>query len=470
MNLLSCLALCLATVSHPGTPQRLSEASSLADRTRFESVCKEANRNSDASIPDRLGADANAIAATHLPRMEERERTTTGFATAQDEPTEQTAIRFPEGKRSVEVPFTVDSNHVLIPIRINGSHLVTVALDTGAAGAVLWNGALAKSLNLHIVGEANVRGAGPGPNTRMSLADDVTFDIGGAQVTGNTLAVSSTATSPIGAASRDGTIGRSVFAHAVVEIDWPAHVVRLNDPSEFQYSGKGVVIPLTFDPHGRPYANATVVTEEGRSVPVKLVIDTGASLPLSLDVGSHPDITLPPRTIETTIGRGANGVITGHIGRVKDLQLGKIALTDVLTDFPDASSGIAGVDGRQGILGGEVLRRFKIFFDYSRKRMILEPTAAFREPFEFTMSGIAFRPRNARIEPLKIAQVFEASPAMDAGLRPGDEIVALNGRQVGDFDDDAVRTLFRQNGKTVSVLVRRGSEQWAKRLKLRRII
>lgn len=389
---------------------------------------------------------------------------------AQEHRADTSGVRFPEGKRFVEIPFQDDANHVLIPVRVNGSRPLTFVLDTGASGAVLSNASLASTLNLHIVGEGEARGAGKGPNSRMSIADGVDFDLAGVDFTGSRLAVLQPGSALSGNSRWDGVIGRSVFTHAVVEFDWVKHLLRLYDPARYVYSGKGAVLPLTFDTSGRCYTMATAVMESGRSVPVKLVVDTGASRGLSLDVGSHPDIVLPSKTIETVLGRGGNGEITGHIGRVKSLRLGSYTLDDVLTEFPDASAGTAGLGGRQGLLGGEILRRFKVLFDYTRQQMILEPTRALKEPFEFSLSGLAFLPRKDRAQPLKIVDVFEGSPAKEAGMQRGDEVAAIDGRSVSNISDDDARTMLRRKGKAVVLTIRRGDTQFKKELTLRRFI
>jgi hypothetical protein len=47
---------------------------------------------------------------------------------------------------------------------------------------------------------------------------------------------------------------------------------------------------------------------------------------------------------------------------------------------PTASA--AGISGEtMGLLGGEVLRRFRVFVDYSRSQLFLEPNEHVREPF-----------------------------------------------------------------------------------------
>jgi hypothetical protein len=66
---------------------------------------------------------------------------------------------------------------------------------------------------------------------------------------------------------------------------------------------------------------------------------------------------------------------------VKSFQLGGYALKDVPTIYPDESYGPALREGRNGNLGAGILRRFKIIYDYARKRMIVEPNKFFADPF-----------------------------------------------------------------------------------------
>src|SRR6185295_9035478 len=183
------------------------------------------------------------------------------------------------------------------------------------------------------------------------------FNIGGIELSNGILAVQ-----PPGGLSRgnhDGVIGRLVFANLVVEVDWEKRVIRFYDPAKYKYSGSGKVWPLTFDEGGRPYTMASVMAGE-KSVPVKLVVDSGASHALSLERGPSSEIKLPEGATKVVLGRGASGEVTGHTGRIKSLEFGGQVFNDVPTSFPDSSLGVAGRNGRQGNLGSGILRRFKV--------------------------------------------------------------------------------------------------------------
>lgn len=308
-------------------------------------------------------------------------------------------LRFPAGKDFVEVPFEVISNLMVIPVSLNGSRPLRYVLDTGAQGALLNSSTLADSLNLKVIGKASLRGAGGGgAPTEAAIVEPVTFSIGGIELSECPLVVRPAPTGPDPMSGHDGVIGRPVFALLVVEVDWERNVVRFYEPSRYKYSGKGEVLPLTIGENGIPYTSAVVSITGDKSIPATLVIDSGASHALSLDLGQNPGVTLPVGAQKRVLGFGASGEITGSTSRVKNLQLGSYVLNDVPTSFPDASAGTAGLGGRQGNLGAGVLKRFKVIYDYSRKQMILEVNRFFSDPF-----GTQLR--------IADAKTFEVAPA-----------------------------------------------------------
>lgn len=293
-------------------------------------------------------------------------------------------LKFPAGKSSVEVPFEIEGNWMVIPVSVNGSRPLRFVLDTGAQGTFLQNSRLADSLNLKIVGKMQIRGAG-GSGGEASVAENVTFNIGGIELSNGRLVIPPPLPSSPNMKSmpaHDGVIGRIVFATLVVEADWEKKTLKFYEPSKYKYTGAGTVLPLTIDEGGRPYTTASVaVAANDKPIPVKLVVDTGGSHSLWLDVGSKPEIKLPEGATKTVLGRGAGGEFTGYAGRVKSFEFGGQKFSNVPTIFPDQSAGTAGTGGRQGNLGSGFLRRFKIIYDYSRKQMIVEPNKFAGEPF-----------------------------------------------------------------------------------------
>src|ERR1700694_918179 len=97
-----------------------------------------------------------------------------------------------------------------------------------------------------------------------------------------------------------------------------------------------------------------------------------------------------------------------------------------------------------GVIGSEILRRFKVIFDYSRQRMILEPNRYFSESYEHDMAGMLLVTERTGF---RVRQVIENSPATAAGLHEGDFISAINGKPAFSLTLEQMRVMFIREGR-----------------------
>src|SRR5207237_892827 len=104
-----------------------------------------------------------------------------------------------------------------------------------------------------------------------------------------------------------------------------------------------------------------------------------------------------------------------------------------ITNFSTAKAGILAQSDMAGIIGGEILRRFTVIFDYPRKQLILEPNARFAEPYDFDMSGLMVTAHGDDLKTFRVHHVISPSPAYDSGLRVGDVITAIDGQPAADL-------------------------------------
>lgn len=160
------------------------------------------------------------------------------------------------------------------------------------------------------------------------------------------------------------------------------------------------------------------------------------------------------------------GPIQIAFGRLKSLHLGRFVINNPLTGF--VKVGEIADAGKAGNIGGKCLRRFRIIFDYSHQRMILEPNANFPAPDEFDMSGAAIVADGPDLSVIKVLRVRPNSPATEAGLRPLDLIDAVDGKAVRELA--RIKQLFRQEGREYLLRIRRGEQTLQIKIKLRRII
>jgi C-terminal processing protease CtpA/Prc len=121
-----------------------------------------------------------------------------------------------------------------------------------------------------------------------------------------------------------------------------------------------------------------------------------------------------------------------------------------------------------GIIGNGVLRRFKVILDYSRSRMILEPSELFALPYDydFEMTGLTIV---AGGREFKIDAVIKGSMADIAGLQAGDVVVAVDQRQASQMNLTQLRQIFKQDGSEHLLDVKRGEKTLVIKLKMLQI-
>ena len=124
--------------------------------------------------------------------------------------------------------------------------------------------------------------------------------------------------------------------------------------------------------------------------------------------------------LATQYTEGVNGRSEVLYGRIPKLKIDPYVLQEPVVGFSRAKSGALAHENFHGILGAEILRRFKVFVDYPGEQIILEPKAAMTAPFDYDASGMRLRSRGSDFREHMIVGVVEDSPAAKAGLQEGD--------------------------------------------------
>jgi len=176
----------------------------------------------------------------------------------------------------------------------------------------------------------------------------------------------------------------------VVEIDYQNKIMNLYNPRTYAYSGKGEVIPLLLAGRRTPLIR-TRITFAGRTATViaNLEVDTGADGTIVINNPFFRKYKLLATLTKTAqaSGVGAGGEEKRLVSRVKTVRLGKLIISNPPVAFSiDAEESGEG-ENNNGIIGGEIFRRFKVILDYYHKQMILEPNKGFGEPYEIETDG-----------------------------------------------------------------------------------
>ena len=260
-----------------------------------------------------------------------------------------------------------------------------------------------------------------------------------------------------------GMIGFNLFKDYVVKIDYTTQKITLIKPKYFAYKKKekAIVLPLIFE-QNKPFVKTIIVTDKNQDVPVKLLVDTGASDALWLSTNSDKRISLPENHIETFLGRGLSGDLYGKKGRIGAIWVGPLLLYEPIVAFPDNElvDGLIGKNDRNGTLGAEILRRFYIIMDYPNKRLILRPNSNIKEKFNYNMSGMEVTTPMPGIHFFLISAIRKNSPAFYAGIQENDQIFDLNNINRKTLTLNDINLLFQSHeDKKIRMTLLRNGEQ-----------
>jgi len=368
----------------------------------------------------------------------------------------------------IRIPFELFRGDIRIVGEVNGRP-VRMLIDNG----FLWDELLffgsptVDSLGLEYDGEAQVSGSGDGDPVASTTASGITIKLPGIEFHDQTAIITpySSGISNLWWGA-EGQVSATFFKHFVVDIDFDNMIITLIEPESFDYRVGGVEQSIKPLGGGAWTIPSRVELEDGQILPLDLMMDLGYGDALWMVRGGPCGISLPKNALPGSLGFGVQGEILGHFGRVRSVELGGFKIADIVAEF--VAEDYEGTSSRECMIGMELLSRFNIVFDYPHQRIFLEPNHMFNDPFEYNMSGLAMRRGSGNY--LEVLRVHPDSPAEDAGIEVGEEVITINGRAAVDYDVWELRPLLRQEGSTVDLTLLRDGEEVQVTIRLRRLI
>jgi hypothetical protein len=374
-------------------------------------------------------------------------------------------IRFARGGHA-RIPFHLQSGHVWVRGVVGRSDSLWIVVDTGSSSSAM-DDALARRLGLEQRGRHETLGAG-GTQPSSSVSD-ITIELGGLSIHRRSLdTVDFGALGAQAAHPMDLVLGYELFESCVVRFDYAAGVLDVWDAARAPTRLPGVVVPMTFE-ENHPYVEGTLRVPGRAPLRGRFVIDTGSSAGLLLapDLAARENLAQAfPRTLEV-VGGGVGGVVMNKVGRAESFAVGALRFDRPLVIVPAPGSGRVSAPGTMGNIGGQLLSRCRVTFDYPRRRVRFEPETDFDRTFEADMSGISFsrHPSGWRVH-----LVNPGTPASEADLREGDVVVSMDGEAAKGMDAQALRRHVQGEGRSVRIGILRGGESMTVTLVLRRLL
>ena len=369
-------------------------------------------------------------------------------------------------KKSITFNFKSSNNLIIIPVAINNSDTLNFILDTGVRYPIITELPFVNKLNLNYLQPISVKGLGEGEQLTAYRSGNNTINLDGLvaynqeihMVINENFQISHILGMPV-----HGLIGFNLFKDYVVKIDYSEHKITLLKPEYFDYKERerDIVLPLSFE-QGKPFVTTSIVTDKNDEVPVKLLVDTGASDAIWLSTNSDNRIALPENHIETFLGRGLSGDLYGKKGRIGAIWVGPLVLYEPIVAFPDNDlvDQLIGKNDRNGTLGAEILRRFFITMDYPGKRLILRPNGDLKDDFNYNMSGLEVTNPMPGLPIFLVSNIRKNSPAYYAGILENDQIISLNNTNNKSLTLNDINLLFQsQQDRRIKMTVLRNGEQ-----------
>jgi hypothetical protein len=261
-----------------------------------------------------------------------------------------------------------------------------------------------------------------------------------------------------------GILGYDLFKNFIVSINYANQTISFFNPSDFRkklwfYHEMDMFVENT-----KPYIYQEILLADSTRLEAKLMIDTGASHSLMLHQNSDVSIELPAVSIRDILGAGIAGEIEGYVGRIKKLKMNnKFEFEDVIARFPDEGSykDVILNTNRNGTIGGGILKRFNVYFDYQNDKVYLRRNKFYKEEFSYDMSGISVAAKGELyLRPYYVIEKIRPNtPASDAGLKVDDVILRMNGNYGIDLNLNKINNLLtKKPGKRIKLKIKRGEE------------
>lgn len=372
----------------------------------------------------------------------------------------------PQGKRKIQIPFEVHNNLIVVPVVLNHALPLKFIVDTGVRTAILTQKTFTDILGLTYARKYSISGPGGERLVDAYVVNNVSLSLPGIESKGHAMLVLEDDYLELRnylGTDVHGILGYELFSRFVVEFNYEKKILTLYDPARFHKKRRFQKLPMKIE-DTKPYIITPVTLEDGTVINAKLLMDSGASHGLLLDPSSDHRIKIPQHIVSSIIGRGLGGEIRGKVGRVSSVELGSFKLNNVIVTLPDPNSYSDtlknSVSFRNGTLGGDIMSRFTLAFNFSQEEVYFKKNSDFKKDFYYNLSGITLKAKGAQLNVFEITEVRKQSSAEKAGVQTGDVIHSINGISSPYLDFNLVHALLNSKpNKKVKVEIIRGADR-----------
>jgi membrane-associated protease RseP (regulator of RpoE activity) len=252
-----------------------------------------------------------------------------------------------------------------------------------------------------------------------------------------------------------GMVGYETFRRFITRVDYGKGTITLIMPGAFDPKDAGTAIPINFN------GNTIEATAVYDGISGNFTIDTGSRASLTLNspfVAAH-HLNKGDKTLDAVTGWGVGGPTRSIAMRGDTLGLGPMTINGPVVELSTDTKGGFAETSLAGNIGAGILKRFVVTLDYEHRVMYLKPTTDRVADLDtFDRAGLWLNVGNNG--DFSVVDVTKDAPADQAGLKTGDEILAIDGKPATSLKLYDVRRMLRDEapGTTVTFAVKRGSD------------
>ncbi|HUM98735.1 MAG TPA: aspartyl protease family protein [Chitinophagaceae bacterium] len=248
----------------------------------------------------------------------------------------------------------------------------------------------------------------------------------------------------------DGIIGYAVLSRYIVMLNYDSLRVSFYSQGSLKYPKGGYLLK----PNINMLAAQPLRVKDYRSVNTRFLYDIGAGvcMLLSKEFVSDSNFLEKGKKYFTKEGEGLGGKLDMQLTVIKEVRIGPYRFHRVPVHVFDDAHDVTSYPYMGGLIGNDILRRFNTIINYKKGDIFLMPNSHFIESFDYSYSGVELYLVNGIII---VGDVAKGSPAELAGLKEGDEVLAVNKnfsqilnqyKLALQTPNDKVKVIYRREG------------------------
>ena len=249
----------------------------------------------------------------------------------------------------------------------------------------------------------------------------------------------------------DGIIGYSLLNRYILNINYDKLTIVIYSNGRIRYPRGGWL----YEPVLRTLPVMEARIKDAKISNSRFLFDIGAGLCLMLNKEFVDDSSFlgKKRILYPKEAEGVGGKVDMNLTVMKEIRVGPYRFKNIPIFVFDDIYNITSYPYLSGILGNDILRRFNLTLNYTKKEFYLVPNSHYSDPFDYAYSGIELYYIEGKII---IGDVAARSPAALSGLKEGDIVLGINNvmsqslqayKQTLQTANDKIRIIITRNGE-----------------------